>query len=166
MSLFSNILNIIIFIVIVTYIILYFTGKAKLIVFHPLIAIFIGVVITILMYTFFSPFVQNIPLSDYIQSHYLLKVSIVSLGIPIAVFIGGLVATLISQVNKASIGIFVGIFFALIISYLSIALFFYYNISYISIIFIFCLISAGIGGYTAKKLREYVIKKQVLNSKL
>jgi len=156
----SIIIHSILFFTIIAYVFLYFTGKVKLIVFHPLIAIFIGVVITILMYTFFSPFVQNIPLSNYIQSHYLLKVSIVSLGIPIAVFIGSLVATLISQVNKALIGIFVGIVFALIISYLSIALFFYYNISYISIIFIFSLISGGIGGYTAKKIRDLSKNKQ------
>lgn len=80
---------------------------------------------------------------------------------------GGYVATGLSQTNKTIIGFSEGIIFIILISIL---ILFNglnnYNLIKIVEYFPFILISAGIGGYTAKKLREYVNKKQVQNSNL
>jgi len=134
--------------------ILHIKRRTKFILIHPLLAIFIGFLVFFQMVIFFNGLFNS--------SNYLYLLPFV-----ISLFVGGYVATGLSQTNKTIIGFSEGIIFIILISIL---ILFNglnnYNLIKIVEYFPFILISAGIGGYTAKKLREYVNKKQVQNSNL
>jgi len=151
----NNIFNLIIFCTIIIYIIFIIKRKPTLIIIHPILAIFISVLIAISMFNLFSSFLSFIHSSVYIHfSGYL--------AFPLAVFIGSLVATLISSKNKILIVVLVGIIFSnivLIISFKTIIpINNINNILFILFLLITSLIAGGIGGYTAQKIRAYVIK--------
>jgi Protein of unknown function (DUF3792) len=151
----NNIFNFIIFSTIIIYIILLIKRKTTLIIIHPILAIFISLLITISMFILFSSFLLFIHSTVYIHfSDYL--------SFPLAVFIGGLVATLISSKNRLLIGVLVGIIFSftvLLVDFKTIIpINNINNVLFILFLLISSLIAGGIGGYTAQKIREYVIE--------
>ena len=82
------------------------------------------------------------------------------LAFPTAVFVGSLVATLISSKNRVLIGVFVGIIFSITTLLIAFKPFNPINDTlFILFLLISSLISGAFGGYTAKKLRKYVIKQ-------
>lgn len=142
----SIIIHCLIIFIIVVYIFLYTKEKIKGVMFHPLIAIIIGMMVTIEMFVASQAFFVYIHLSQF-------------LAFPITVFIGSLVATLISKKNTLLIGILIGIIFALFVSiivliYGSIFVDFYYNILFMAVVLVLSLISGGIGGYMAQMIKK------------
>jgi len=153
MSVLSNFLGIILLSCIVILTISNIKGRTKLILVHPLIAILAGLIVfTVLARSFNGLF-------DYSNYQYLLT-------FVIPLFTGGYVATGLSKNNNTINGLSEGVIFIVLILVGLLNGVQHINLIRVVASFSFILISAGIGGYTAKKLKEYVINKQILSNNI
>ena len=154
MNIIGNILSVV-YLGYITILIFFFVkGKINLML-HPILAIIQGIMIS---------FTVNYLLLTLIQNFLAVNFIIIGITLAFSIFIGGFVATIFSNQNKAIFGAIAGIIFALFVLYIDYKDLIPYNntmklIIGLFIVLVVSMIPGGIGGFIARRSKESISKR-------